>query len=106
VEIEKMFVKAFLVAFFVGSALARDYCDKSFCSFGPNYLGPHVACKDQGFLDWASTCSADRRLLPVSQSDKDLIIDLHNSYRNKIATGSESPYPSAVRMTSMVSCCL
>lgn len=33
----------------------------------------------------------------------DLSMDLHNKYRNEIATGKVSPYPMAARMATLVS---
>jgi hypothetical protein len=60
-----------------------------------------VGCGHSG--TWAPTCPAERNLVTLTQAHKDQIVNLHNTLRNKIASGLEPGFNAAGRMATMVS---
>jgi hypothetical protein len=73
-----------------------DYCSPDLCAKGKR----HIACKNNG--DFDANCPKNRTLIPLSEDNIELIVDLHNKYRNKIASGSDPRYQPAARMSTMV----
>lgn len=73
-----------------------DYCDPDLCSKGKR----HIGCNNNGAFD--SNCPKNRTLIPLSEDNIELIVDLHNKYRNKIASGSDPRYQPAARMSTVV----
>lgn len=73
-----------------------DYCSPEICAKGKR----HIACGNNG--DFDSNCPKNRTLIPLSEDNIELIVDLHNKYRNKIASGSDPRYQPAARMSTMV----
>lgn len=59
----------------------------------------HIACNHRG---WAATCPADRRAISFSQQQMDAIVNLHNSLRQRIASGGQPGFNQAARMATMV----
>lgn len=41
-------------------------------------------------------------MITFTDADKDDIVHLHNGLRNKIALGKQHPFPSAVKMQTLV----
>jgi hypothetical protein len=76
---------------------AEDYCAIQSQSCRGN---THVGCNHPG---WAETCPPERNLVNLTQAHKDQIVNLHNTLRNKIASGGESGFEPAARMATMVS---
>jgi hypothetical protein len=95
----KMFfaVKLFatLLALTVVSA-QPEYCDKSLCP-----KGNHIACGHIGAF--SPSCPPDRRMVALRSADRNLILDVHNSQRNRIAGGGEFGFESAANMNEIVS---
>lgn len=73
------------------------YCAKDLCPSQQK----HIACGHSGNFD--SSCPADRVLVNLTQTDIDQILDLHNSYRNLVASGEQTGLSAATKMKSMVS---
>lgn len=69
-----------------------DYCN--ICD-----SSKHIACGHEN--SWASTCPPDRLLIKLGLTDIKKILDLHNTYRNKIALGNQAGFKSASRMTTV-----
>lgn len=89
--------KLLLIAFFVGSVKTDNiYCDPSLCPKGVH----HVACGNSG--EFNSTCPPDRTLVPLSNANIQVIVQNHNSLRNKIANGEQAGFQPAIRMATMV----
>lgn len=89
--------KAFVLCLAVYIVNGQDFCDdKHSCDNGEKNIG----CGNDG--SWAASCPEEHSLIQLSQSDIDLILDEHNKLRNKIASGQESGFDPASRMTTMV----
>ncbi|CAO1316933.1 unnamed protein product [Diamesa serratosioi] len=65
----------------------RDYCNAKLCQ-----SSTHSACKTTG--KFASICPTDIRVVKFKRPDKTLIVDLHNYYRSKVASGDQPLFPS------------
>jgi hypothetical protein len=76
--------------------VTADYCDPDLCAKGKK----HIGCKNNG--DFDHNCPKNKTLLPLSEDNIELIVDLHNKYRNKIASGSDPRFKPASRMSTMV----
>lgn len=50
---------------------------------------------------FARNCKSPK-MIKLTESDKDDILHLHNGLRNKIALGKQYPFPSAVKMQTVV----
>lgn len=67
---------------------------------GETYNTKHIACENSG--DFRDTCPRERRLVPMTKDLVNLILKLHNGYRNDIATGKVRGYEKANQMIEMV----
>lgn len=56
----------------------------------------HTACDH--YLEFAQDCGEDPEFVQLSALQKRLILDLHNTHRNKIAAGKLPGYAPASRM--------
>lgn len=74
------------------------YCAKDLCPGQEK----HIACGHSGTFD-DSSCPADRKLVNLTQVDIDQILDLHNNYRNLVASGGQAGLSAATKMKTMVS---
>ncbi|XP_023031428.1 antigen 5 like allergen Cul n 1 [Drosophila willistoni] len=80
-----------------------DYCLDSLCAL---YNGthtvqvPHIACHNNGSFD-AVRCGPQPKLLDMSDRRKQLLLDMHNLARSKIASGDLPGYKSASHMPLM-----
>lgn len=94
---QKVLVVAVVVQL-IKSAFAVDYCDPNLCSNGLK----HIACNNSG--NFAPTCPADKTLVNFSNYEIQQILDIHNTMRNKIASGGESSkgFKPASKMSLMV----
>ncbi len=99
INFKKLIRNPFLVSLFVmaiaSGANAEDYCSMESCR-----NRPHIGCGDTG--TWSPTCPADKILVKITQTYQDQILNLHNTLRNKIASGGESGFKPATRMATMV----
>lgn len=84
-----------------------DYCDKELCkkytASGAIFYAKHIACKNNG--DFTRACPrtpSKRSLVPMTKDLISLILQLHNEYRRKVATGSVPGYAKANQMIEMV----
>ncbi|XP_023302453.2 antigen 5 like allergen Cul n 1-like [Lucilia cuprina] len=89
-----------ILVFFYFSAIiavasATDYCSSSICSKGVK----HIACDNNGKFD--ASCSADAKMVTITDSLKKLLVDAHNVKRNFIARGGDSKHSPACRMSTM-----
>uniref|UniRef100_U5EZT9 Venom allergen-1 n=1 Tax=Corethrella appendiculata TaxID=1370023 RepID=U5EZT9_9DIPT len=73
-----------------------DYCDKSLC---PNGL-PHVACGKVG--EFGPACPADKKLINMTEELKVYILDLHNKFRARVASGQVQGFEPATKMPTLV----
>ena len=73
-----------------------DYCNPNLCSAGRT----HIACGNSG--DFSLSCPADRQLVNFTQNDIQVILNAHNTLRNKIASGAQPGFNQAARMATMV----
>lgn len=76
--------------------ITADYCDPNLCPSGRI----HIACNHTGTFN--VSCPPDRALVNFSDAEVLLILDTHNSLRNKIASGNESGFNSAAKMSKLV----
>lgn len=80
----------------------EPYCLPSLCElFNGTHIQqvPHVACKNRG--DFASVCGHQPHLLYMSERRRNLILDLHNLARSRIAAGQVAGYKSASHMPQL-----
>lgn len=87
-----------VIVLLFNSADAVDYCDLNLCSNGLK----HIACNHSG--SFAPTCPADKTMINFSNYEIQQILDIHNTMRNKIASGGESKggFKPASKMSMMV----
>lgn len=64
---------------------------------------PHIACTGHANKEEATgqVCHS-KNLLPMKKKYQDLILEEHNWYRNRIASGGLGNFPPATRMRVMV----
>ena len=89
-------MRVLLVCAAVGIISATDYCKPDLCPAGLK----HIACGNSG--SWSPACPSDRKMLQLSDSNINEILDQHNNIRNMIANGQVDGYSSASRMATMV----
>lgn len=74
------------------------YCDPDLCTDSWGRVTDHIGCpgvaKDE--------CPKDARWIPIEKELRKLVLDKHNGYRNKLAGGELSGFPSAKRMPTIV----
>lgn len=88
--------KLIVVSCFLGLVSAVNYCDPKLCPAGVK----HIACEHSG--SFSPSCPSDKRIAAISEANQELIVDVHNTLRNRIANGDQSGFPSARRMATMV----
>lgn len=82
--------------------ILNQYCAPSLCEF---YNGthtntkPHIACKNRG--NFSPACGSQPHLLEMSVRRRNLILDLHNLARSRIASGQVDGYTSASHMPQL-----
>ena len=88
-----MIAKIIIISLTIAISLAAtDYC--SLCE-------NHIACNHNG--NWSSSCPADAEISLLSLDTKNTILAEHNFLRNKVASGSQSGFKSASKMSKLVS---
>lgn len=75
----------------------ENFCDPNLCDDGIS----HIACDH--YLEFSKECGDEPELIELKEKDIKLILDLHNHYRNLVASGMLSGYAPAVRMPIIVS---
>lgn len=93
--------KFLLIACFLGLSAAdcqykENYCDPSLCPPGVE----HIACNNSGQFE--DSCPADRKLIHLTTAEIESMVNIHNTLRNKIASGDEVGFLPASRMATMV----
>ncbi|XP_055845728.1 antigen 5 like allergen Cul n 1-like [Episyrphus balteatus] len=92
-------VELFLVLIgFVGYVASQatstsDYCDPSLC-----YGSPHTGCNNT--MEFAADC-VEPEIVPMDEAHKKAIVDMHNTYRNSIASGNMTGFNPCPRMATM-----
>lgn len=98
-----MMLKASIAALLIVSSISFassviNYCGQGLC----NLTGyRHITCDATG--DFLTSCPSDARVVPMSDDYQQKILEIHNSYRNKLASGDEPGFNSATRMNTVVS---
>ncbi|KAH8303301.1 hypothetical protein KR059_006124 [Drosophila kikkawai] len=75
------------------------YCATSLCQvYNGTHLvqAPHIACGNNG--SFAASCGPEPKLLDMSQRRRQLLLDMHNLARSRIASGELEGYQSAAHM--------
>ncbi|XP_055611191.1 antigen 5 like allergen Cul n 1-like [Uranotaenia lowii] len=92
----KLLLTISLLVAVASSYQPSDYCDPSLCDPGST----HIACNAK--LEFANPTGIT---IPLNDTRKARILQLHNQLRNKIASGKQDYpggfYPTAARMTTM-----
>lgn len=78
-------------------AAIQDQCGKGRCKLTSL---KHVTCDTTAHF--LSSCPPDAKVVDLSYDDVDQILDLHNKYRNKIASGQEAGFQPASKMPTIV----
>ncbi|XP_029730501.2 antigen 5 like allergen Cul n 1-like [Aedes albopictus] len=84
----------------ISQAQANNYCYPSLCSSGDS----HIACN--GLTTLSSNCGADASEVTMCSTKQQLIVDLHNKIRSKVAMGQQynganQRFSQAARMATM-----
>lgn len=89
-----------IVASFSLASAIVDYCDtQDLCSLTGFQ---HITCGSTGNL--SPSCPPDTQTITLSQHNIHHIVDLHNQFRNQIASGNLPGFNPAAKMSSLVSC--
>ncbi|XP_055843801.1 antigen 5 like allergen Cul n 1-like [Episyrphus balteatus] len=72
-----------------------QYCNTNLCK----KQRTHIACDNN--LKINSSCASYSEMLKLSPKIKQIILNKHNEYRNKLALGGVPHFPSATRMATM-----
>ncbi|XP_017017967.1 venom allergen-1-like [Drosophila kikkawai] len=75
---------------------ATDYCDSSLCG-----TAQHIACNNNGAFSSNCSTSPAPRAVNFNAKQKTLIVKLHNTLRNNLASGKLTKYKPAKRMATM-----
>uniref|UniRef100_A0A1A9X011 Venom allergen-1 n=1 Tax=Glossina brevipalpis TaxID=37001 RepID=A0A1A9X011_9MUSC len=78
------------------------YCQPSLCElFNGSHTQqlPHIACQNHG--NFGTACGTKPHLLYMNERRRNLILDLHNLARSRIATGQVTGYKSASHMPQL-----
>ncbi|KAF5304516.1 hypothetical protein FQA39_LY09567 [Lamprigera yunnana] len=72
-----------------GALFKNPYCNLS-CNFGNGHVYKHTVCQrgDYKCLPDAS-CGSDFRVVKLTDLQRQILLDVHNAYRCKVATGKE-----------------
>ncbi|XP_031634413.1 allergen Tab y 5.0101-like [Contarinia nasturtii] len=81
--------------------LSIDYCSKSLCR-GKRKNAKHIACENDGTFGEECTSNDNTTLIVFTDLLKQVVLNTHNSYRNKIACGNVEGYNKAARMATLV----
>lgn len=85
----------------IGAAIAQSEID--FCAVKTKYCGTknHIACLPNNFTP--TGLSANPVPIELTQAQKDLILNMHNQYRQQLANGTHAgiKFPSAQKMGEM-----
>jgi hypothetical protein len=90
-----------VIIFAIFFVTVYGYKDQIYCSLCDNGRN-HIACGHSG--NFSQSCPSDARLVKLSAADKKAIVDLHNKFRNQIASGKLPGFRPAVAMKAVVSC--
>ncbi|KAI8120339.1 Venom allergen 3 [Lucilia cuprina] len=80
----------------------NQYCSPSLCEFyngTHTNIKPHIACKNSG--NFGPACGLQPHLLKMSERRRNLILDLHNLARSRIASGQVDGYKTASHMPQL-----
>lgn len=84
-----------------GILISSAVAQVNWCQVQSQYCGQsqHIACEPNSFPTGAECENV--RVLPMNSTLKNLILDKHNAYRQQIASGSNSKFPSGKKMAVM-----
>lgn len=60
----------------------------------------HIACNNPG--TFAPTCPADATIVPLGANEQAVVLNEHNTFRNRLAGGQISGFRSATTMRKVV----
>ena len=89
-----MYIKIFAALLLVQNINANNWCDSSLCG-----TSQHIACNHNG--QFAPSC-VNPVLVPMTPALINLVLNTHNSLRNILASGAQTPLLRAARMATMV----
>lgn len=92
----KFQVQLLVSQIFLQVVLGQNYCSSNLCPRGVS----HIGCGHSG--NFSSSCPADRSMVALSNNEIQQILDIHNTLRNKIGSGSENRFRSATKMSLLV----
>ncbi|XP_037818674.1 antigen 5 like allergen Cul n 1-like [Lucilia sericata] len=84
----------YFVAIIIALVSGTDYCSSTLCGKGDK----HIACDNDG--KFADSCS-DAKMVTLTDSLKQVLVDAHNAKRNFIAGGGDPNHDPACRMATM-----
>ena len=100
----KVSASVFLLVLAFGTPAVVNYCNFSDVDLCSITGFQHITCDATG--DFMPSCPSDARVVPITDEYQKQIVDLHNKYRNQIASGQQEGFSAAAKMTTMVSCLL
>ncbi|XP_037932307.1 antigen 5 like allergen Cul n 1-like [Teleopsis dalmanni] len=89
-------IGVFSFALLIELTLSTNYCSSTLCKSGAT----HIACNNNGAF--ASACSSDAKIVPMTAALKKALLNKHNTLRNTIASGKLNGYKAAKRMATIV----
>lgn len=94
------FILIFGIVSFISLNCISAQINENWCDFEKNYCDglPHIGCNT---TQLENKC-VDEKFIEITDELKDTIINLHNYFRNEIATGKIPPFPKAKRMREMI----
>ncbi|KNC32017.1 hypothetical protein FF38_10695 [Lucilia cuprina] len=92
---DRLTVLFYFMAITIALVSGTDYCSSSLCDKDVK----HIACDNDG--KFAESCSNDAKIVPLTDSLKQVLVDAHNAKRNFIAGGGDPNHDPACRMATM-----
>jgi hypothetical protein len=89
-------VLIFLGAIVLASCQNQDYCNISSCN-----KSPHIGCNNNGSFSANCDQYQDVTKIEITADLQQLILNLHNTLRSQIASGSLANFPTANRMAQV-----
>lgn len=89
-----MFIKVFAALLLFQAIKAQNWCDSSLCG-----TSQHIACNHNG--QFAPSC-VNPVLVTMTPALINLVLNTHNSLRNTLASGAQTPLLRAARMATLV----
>ncbi|KAL1398227.1 hypothetical protein pipiens_009131 [Culex pipiens pipiens] len=90
-------VRGVFLLVIAATSAQEDYCDPDLCDPGE----PHVGCNNPNEPSRNCPPGDDTKKFVFTDAEKQLLVDLHNEYRNKVAKGELDWLPKAANMVAM-----